>query len=127
MHVHIVEQDQVDAPLASRVGTNVGLNRAGREERPLTALDRKIDRRKGQDLLLPALLEQLEIGNRETGNAITGGIGDEGVDLDEVGFRAKDNRRRVDGSRRLGRSLLCDEGGDAEGGHCRPKHSIRQA
>ena len=92
--VHVVEDDQVDATLDVVVGLHVGLDRRGREERTLRALDRDVDQGEGRDLLRLAVLEHLEVvglRGRSTGVALR--VGDDGIDLDVVDFDAEGHRR----------------------------------
>ena len=106
LHVQVVEHDDVDAAVErAGVGLDVGLDRLGREERPLDALDRDVDEREGADRLRLAILEDLEVFLLEVADEPALLVGDDGVDLDVVDLELEGRRvqplrrRRADSAR----------------------------
>ena len=100
--VQIVEQENVDAAVegASRCA-HIRFDRlcpARRRERPL---DREIDQRKGRRRLRLAVLEDLEVVSRQVSHERARLVGDDGVDLDEVGFGPERDRGLGPGPRLL--------------------------
>ncbi len=103
--MQVVEHDQVQTPVGCGVALDVGLDRSGGKQRALGALDRNVDERERGDFLRPAVLEHLEIVEREIGDRVALGIGDHRVHLDVVHFDAEGQRRLIR-RRLLGRLRL---------------------
>jgi hypothetical protein len=85
--VQIVQQEDVDTAVERATGrVHIRFDRLGRARWRERSLDREIDQGKCCRRLRLAVLEDLEVVFRQVSHERARFVGDDGVDLDEVGF-----------------------------------------
>ena len=92
-----VVEDQHEHPAVEllRVARHVGLDRGGREERRVRPLNRDVDQRHDRQVLLLAVLEDLEVILGQVADEAALRVGDDRVHLDVVDLGPERHRRRL--------------------------------
>jgi hypothetical protein len=104
----IVQQENIDPAIeGARRRADIRFDRLGRTRWRKRSLDREVDQRKRRRRLRLAVLEDLEVVARQVSHERARLVGDDGVNLDEIGLGAERDGGLLRGPRLLRGTEWC--------------------